>query len=188
MMSKAAALCLSLGLALALASGPALAQGETAAAPREAQAAEPRKTGATNWIYTETVSPLDYAPVAIASAWSSEPDGPVVQLSIHCRRGRTDLVITSPAMTGRPEEQRLTYSVDDGPPVSLPAGAAASAGGLAIKDDVVRFLTALPATGEIAFQVAGPAAPLQGRYALGPLKAVLDRLAAPCKWPTNPPR
>src|SRR5205814_781646 len=141
-MRKAAALCLSLGLVLALASGPARAQGASAAAPRE--------TSAANWIYTETVSPLDYAPVVIASAWSSERDGPVMQLSIQCRRGRTDLVLASPAMTGRPEEQRLTYSVNDGPPVALPAGPATTGGGLAIRDDVVRFLTALPANGDIA--------------------------------------
>ena len=25
--------------------------------------------------------------------------------------------------------------------------------------------------------------PVQGRYALGPPKVVLDRTAAPCKWP-----
>jgi len=179
-MRKAAALCLSLGLVLALASGPARAQGASAAAPTE--------TSAANWIYTETVSPLDYAPVVIASAWSSERDGPVLQLSIQCRRGRTDLMLASPAMTGRPDEQRLTYSVNDGPPVALPAGPATTGGGLAIKDDVVRFLTALPANGEVAFQIATQPAPLHGRYALVPLKAVLDRMAAPCKWPTNPSR
>ena len=42
--------------------------------------------------------------------------------------------------------------------------------------------SALPATGEVAFQV-GATVPVQGRYALGPPKVVLDRTAAPCKWP-----
>lgn len=174
-MSKAAALC----LALTLSNGPAMAQGE-------ATALGSREAGADSWIFSETTSPLDYAPVVIATAWSSDrPDGPAMQLSIQCRRGRTDLVIVSPVLTGRPEEQRVSYAVNDGPPVTLPAGPAASGTGLAIKDDVVRLLTALPARGEVTFRVAvPPAAPLQGRYALAALKAVLDRMAAPCKWPT----
>ena len=155
-MSRAVALC----LALALSSGNALAQ-------------------------SETTSPLDYAPVIIASAWSSDSDGPAMQLSIQCRRGRTDLVIASPALTGRPEDYRVSYTVDDGPMVMVPAGRAASGTGIAIRDDVVRLLTGLPHRGELAFQVAlPPAAPLQGRYALTPLHAVLDRMAVPCKWST----
>jgi hypothetical protein len=171
-MSRAAAVC----LALVLSSGPAAAQGGPTAQAREAVA--------DSWIVNETTSPLDYAPVVIASAWSSErADGPAMQLSIQCRRGRTDLVIASSALTRRPEDYRVSYTIDDGQPVTLPTGPSASGTGIAVKDDVVRLLNRLPDRGKITFQVTvAQAAPLEGRYALGPLKTVLDRMAGPCKW------
>ena len=49
---------------------------------------------ADNWIVSETTSPLDYTPVVIATALSSGgPDGTILQFSIQCRGGRTNLVI-----------------------------------------------------------------------------------------------
>jgi hypothetical protein len=179
-MSKTAALC----LAVVLSSGPAEAQDRTV--DRDSALLVANEPAAANWIFTETVSPLDYAPVVIASAWSSDRDGPVVQLSLQCRRGRTDLVIASPAMTGRPEEHRVSWAVNDAPLAPLPTGPAPSGGGLAVKDDVLRLLTALPAQGELTVQVAIPqAASVQGRYAIAPLKAVMNRMAGPCKWPAH---
>ena len=53
---------------------------------------------ADNWIVSETTSPLDYTPVVIATALSSGgPDGTILQFSIQCRGGRTDLVISRPS-------------------------------------------------------------------------------------------
>ena len=54
---------------------------------------------ADNWIVSETTSPLDYTPVAIATASSrGGPDGAIMQLSIQCRGGRTELVIGDPPL------------------------------------------------------------------------------------------
>jgi len=171
-MNRAAAIC----LALALPSGPVVAQG-TGTSVGEA---------AEGWIVSETTSPLDYAPVIIASALSA--NGPAVQLSIQCRRGRTDLVIVSPLLTDRPEGHRVSYILNDGRPVTLQSGLAPTGKGIPIREDVVRLLTALPGQGEIVFQVAMPqAAPIEARYALGPLKTVLGRIAGPCKWPVTAP-
>jgi hypothetical protein len=167
-------------LALLLASGPAAAQGAAAAAPAGGSTAG-------SWIFSETQSPLDYAPVIIASAWSNpDAEGRTIQVQIQCRRGRTDLVIVSPALAGDAHDAKLSYAVDDAPPVPLPAGPAPSGNGIAIKSDVVRFVTALPPRGEVVFHVAPPqGAPLDGRYALPAFSAALDRLAAPCKWPAR---
>ena len=77
---------------------PSPARPAASPAPEVAPAAD-------NWIVSETTSPLDYTPVAIATALSSAgPDGAILQLSIQCRGGRTDLVITGPALTGRGED------------------------------------------------------------------------------------
>jgi len=141
---------------------------------------------ADNWIVSETTSPVDYTPVAVATASSSGgPDGATLQLSIQCRGGRTDLVIGGPALTRRGEDYVVSYGINDGQPVVVAAGTPASGTGVAIKGDVVRLLASLPDRGEIAFRVAvRQGATLEGRYALASLKIVLNRLAAPCKWPT----
>ena len=140
---------------------------------------------ADNWIVSETTSPLDYTPVAIATASSSGgPDGAILQLSIQCRGGRTDLVITGPALTGRGEDYVVSYVVNNGQPVVVAAGTPASGAGVAIRGDVVRLLASLPDRGEISFRVTPrQGAALDGRYDLAGLKIVLARLAVPCKWP-----
>ena len=140
---------------------------------------------ADNWIVSETTSPLDYTPVAIATASSSGgPDGAILQLSIQCRGGRTDLVISGPALTRRGEDYVVSYGVNDGQPVVVAAGTPASGTGVAIRGDVVRLLASLPDRGEISFRVTPrQGAALDGRYDLAGLKIVRDRLAGPCKWP-----
>jgi hypothetical protein len=140
---------------------------------------------ANNWIVSETTSPLDYTPVAIATASSrAGPDGATMQLSIQCRGGRTDLVIGHPSLTLRAEDYVVSYAVNDSQPAVVAAGTAASGTGLALRGDVVRLLASLPDRGDIAFRVANrQGATLEGRYALAGLKTLLARLAVPCKWP-----
>jgi hypothetical protein len=177
-MTRAAHAGLIVALALLPAAGAARAQGETASVAR-AEAAD-------TWIFTETASPLDYSPVIIASAQASErADGAALQLSIQCRRGHTDVVLSSPALSGKPEEHRISWAIDDAAPTALAAGPAPTGAGLAIKDDAVRLLNALPAKGELVLHVAGPGGPLQGHFGLPALKAVLGRMSGPCKWPAH---
>lgn len=170
------------GLTLLLASSQAEAQSRSA--PEWA-----RDTGADTWIFSETESPLDYAPVTIASAWSNaDVEGRGMQISIQCRRGRTDLVVLSPALAGRVEEARVSYVVDGGQPIPLSSGPAPAGIGIAIKGDVVRLLTSLPARGEVWFHVAqSQGAPLEGHYDLPAFSIALNRLAAPCRWPSRNP-
>jgi hypothetical protein len=140
---------------------------------------------ADNWIISETASPLDYTPVAIATALSSgQPDGVILQLSIQCRGGRTDLVIMGPALIRRGENYVVSYSVNDGPPVMVASGTLASGTGVAIRGDAVQLLASLPDQGDIAFRVTSrQGAALNGQYDLAGLKIVRHRLAGPCKWP-----
>jgi hypothetical protein len=154
--------------------------------PRPAASAAPAVApAADNWIVSETTSPLDYTPVAIATASSGGgPGGGTLQLSIQCRGGRTELVIAGPALTRRAEDYLVSYAVNDGQPVAVAAGTPASGTGVAVKGNVVRLLASLPDQGEVAFRVtARQGAALEGRYALAGLKNVLGRLAVPCKWP-----
>jgi hypothetical protein len=154
--------------------------------PRPAASSTSAVAPATdNWIVSETTSPLDYTPVAIATASSrAGPDGATMQLSIQCRGGRTDLVIGDPALTLRAEDYVVSYAVNDSQPAMVAAGTATSGTGIALRGDVVRLLASLPDRGAIAFRVANrQGAMLEGRYALAGLKTLLARLAVPCKWP-----
>jgi hypothetical protein len=166
---------------------------EIAPAPPASLTASPAAKGtppADKWIVSETTSPVDYTPIAIATAPSGDgPDGATMQLSIQCRGGRTELVIDGPALTRRGEDYVASYRVNDGQPVVVAAGTPASGTGVAIRGDVVRLLASLPDQGDVAFRVAAPqGAVVEGRYALASLKIVRDRLAVPCKWPTAAPR
>src|SRR5258705_2406876 len=54
--------------------------------------------GADNWIVSETTSPVEYTPMVTATASSrGGPDGSLMRLAIHCRGGRTQLVVSGPA-------------------------------------------------------------------------------------------
>jgi hypothetical protein len=149
-------------------------------APLPAPAPTPQAPPAADkWIVSETTSPLDYSPVAVATASTDS-----MRLSIQCRGGRTELVIVSAALTLRVEEYVVSYDLKDGKPVMLAAGTAASGAGVGIRGDVPRLLASLPDSGEVAFRVASrQGAAVEGRYALPAMKAVLKRLAGPCKWP-----
>jgi hypothetical protein len=190
---RRAAICVA--LAFGLASAVALAQGSgdasravATASPAATPAASPAPTlppaPAATWIVSETRSPIDYSPVAIATASSGGPDGVALQLSIHCRGGRTELVISSPAFARRAEDPAVAYVVNGGQPVAVATGMSASGSGLALKGDVVGFLASLPDQGDIAFWITNrQGAASEGRYALPELKALLVRMAGPCKWP-----
>jgi hypothetical protein len=140
---------------------------------------------ADNWIVSQTTSPFDYSPIAIATAsTTSGPDGVALQLSIQCRGGGTELVLASTPPTLRGEGYAVAYRIDDGGPVQVATGTPASGTGIAIKGDVVRLLAGLPDHGTISFRIAAQqGATLEGSYALASLNAALKRLAGPCKWP-----
>jgi hypothetical protein len=164
---------------------PAAAPPAAAAIPSPSPAAVPTAT-AGKWIVSETRSPIDYSPVAIATASSSTGPHGVLQLSIQCRGGRSEMVIRSAPLMRRAEDHVVSYAVNDAPPVTVTSGLSSSGSGIALKGDVAGFLMSLPAEGAIAFRVADrQGGTLEGRYDLAGIKALVARLAGPCKWPRN---
>jgi hypothetical protein len=107
-----------------------------------------------------------------------------MQLSIRCRSGRTELVVTGSVSSGNGKDQAISYRIDDKQPVQL-AGAQPSFGtGVAFSGDVVRILQTLPEQGELVIRLVGRAgAAKEGHFLLGGLKAARDRVAKVCKWP-----
>jgi len=153
--------------------------------PLSQQEAVPEPPLLTEWVVSETMSPLDYSPVAIASSELNANDGAGLQFSIRCRGGRSELVLSSSTgFARRPEDYLASYSTNGGTPVAVPLAPATTGPGLALKAEPVRFLGSLPREGRLAIRVVFPnGLTVEGRYGLEQLKAVTARLAAPCNWP-----
>lgn len=208
-----------LSVAFEIASRAALAQGAadpaaqlracTPLAPAERQACldrlpQPAKiperpAGSESWVISETTSPVDYAPIVTATTFArGNGDGALKQLSIHCRGGRTELVVGGgPAASDTGADYALAYRLDDGRPVQVPAGRPAFGSGIAFRGEVVSLLQSLPEEGVMAIRLSTRAGTVHdGQFSLDGLRLARDRVAAACRWPgpaatgraTNSPR
>ncbi len=139
--------------------------------------------GSDNWIVSETTSPVDYTPIVTATALSTGGSSSM-RLSIHCRGGRTELVVAGPAVSRGSVDYVISYRINDGQPVQLAAGSPSFGTGAAFTGDIVRLLQSLPENGHIAVRISARGGAVQdGRFSLGGLKTVREKLAAACKWP-----
>jgi hypothetical protein len=142
-------------------------------------------SGGDNWIISETTSPRDYTPIVTAIAYSrSGSEGGLMQLSIQCRGGRTELVVPRPALSGGGADYSLSYRVNDAQPVQLAAGSPSFGAGAAFTGDVIRLLQSLPDEGHITVRISNRSGVAQeGDFLLGGLRTAREKLAAACKWP-----
>jgi len=138
-----------------------------------------------NWIVSETTSPVDYTPIVAATSTSrGGPNSSSMELSIHCRGGRTELVIAGPAVSRAGEEYTISYRINDDQPVQVAARSPTFGAGAAFRGDVVHLLLSLPEDGGIAVRLSSQDGTAHdGYFSLGGLKMVRDKVAAACKWP-----
>ena len=158
----------------------------TLPAPGKATVPAPAKaTVADTWFVTETISPLDYSPIAIATATAAAgANGATMSLSVQCRGGRTDMVVAGTAIQRGPEDAAVTYMVNAGSPVAVAVGVAPSGKGLAFRLDAVSLVASLPNDGDMTVRVAGrQGGTVEGKFSLAGLAKVRAKIAAPCKWP-----
>jgi hypothetical protein len=138
-----------------------------------------------DWIISETTSPVDYKPVVVAITRSRDSaDGSAMELSISCRNGRTNLVVTGQAISGRGDDYAISYRINNDKPVQMGAGLPSSGTGAGLQGDIVGLLQALPDEGEIAIRLAPRTGSVrEGHFSLIGLSAVRNKLAAACRWP-----
>ena len=160
--------------AYALASGCAFAQ--SVSAPPVA---------ANNWVVSETISPIDYTPIVVAITPSRESqDSSAMQLTAYCRNGRTGLVVTGPAISGRGDDYAISYRISGDEPVQAAVGVPALGTGVAFKGDIMRLLQSLPEEGNMVLRlVPRTGAASEGRFSLSGLKSVREKLSGACRWP-----
>jgi hypothetical protein len=141
--------------------------------------------GGDNWIISETTSPVDYSPIVAAITSSrGASNGSSIQLSIHCRGGRTELVVAGPAVSRSGGDYAISYRINHDQPVQLAAGSPSFGTGAAFTGDVIRLLQSLPEEGHIAVRISTRSGAAQdGDFLLGGMKTVREKLAAACNWP-----
>lgn len=185
---KPVAACLLMTIASAATPAMAQAAGDPIDKAQTTRSGPEDVTTSDVWLFSETMSPVDYSPVVIASATAGDAaDGSGMKLSIACRGGNTSLMLSTPGISPASAGYPVSYAVDGGAPMVLAAAAAPSETSIGLRADVVRLLLSLPAQGEIVFRAIGrQGGTLEGRYSLAGLKAARERLAVPCKWPANP--
>jgi len=138
-----------------------------------------------NWTISETTSPVDYMPFVVAVTPSrGGTEGSAMQLSIHYRTGRPELVVAGPAISGRGGDYTMLYRVNGDQPVQAAAGAPSFGTGVAFKGDVVGLLQSLPEEGEGTVRLSPrTGVAREGSFSIGGLKMVREKLAAACRWP-----
>lgn len=154
--------------------------------PSTAPSVPTQQSRATDhWVVSQTVSPLDYSPVAVATAAYGLPSGGQMVLMVSCRGGRTEMILTERGVAPRPSKGIILYAVNGNQPIVVPNAPATAAPGFVLGVDAHRLIMSLPAQGEISFRVVGgQREDAEGRYGIAGLKGLLERMAVPCKWPT----
>lgn len=138
-----------------------------------------------HWVVSQTLSPLDYSPIAVATAVYGLPGGGQMALTVSCRGGRTEMTLTERGAAARASKGIVFYAVNGSQPIVVPNAPATTAPGLVLGVDVHRLIVSLPEKGEISFRlVGGQREDSEGRYGIAGLKGLLERMTVPCRWPT----
>ena len=112
--------------------------------PQPGKVPAPAAGDAEGWIISETTSPVDYTPIVTATTFAQGNANPALkQLSIHCRGGRTEMVVAGAAVSDSGIDYALSYRLDGGQPSSVPAGRPSYGTGVAFRGDVVGLLLSL---------------------------------------------
>jgi hypothetical protein len=138
-----------------------------------------------NWIISETTSPVDYRPVVVATARSRDSvEGSEMELSISCRNGRTNLMVTGQTILGRADDYAISYRINDDKPIQVQANSPSFGTGVVFQGDIARLLQSFPDEGEIAIRFVSRAGSVrEGHFSLSGFSNVRNKLAATCKWP-----
>jgi hypothetical protein len=144
-----------------------------------------RPTG-TNWVISETTSPVDYSPLvtALIRSTSQVKDAPST-LAVRCRGQHTELLVrtdgTWAATRGR--ELRVDTQVNDQPAVGLQWILSSDRKTATYKDDPVSFLQSLPDGARLKINVAGRASSAhEATFQIDGWDVVRNKIGTACKW------
>jgi hypothetical protein len=140
----------------------------------------------TEWIISETTSPVDYSPLvtAVLSSTSNVKNGPNT-LTVRCRAQRTELSIRTNGAWGGPRSNELLvdYQISGQPVVRQPWMLSADGKTATYKNDSVELLRSIPdgATLKIAVADKGNVR-LAATFEPTGLAGVRQKVGTACKW------
>ena len=140
----------------------------------------------TNWIVSQTTSPIDYTPLITAAIRLpfSVKHAPNT-LAIRCRGQRTELLVRTEGtwLASRAREVEVDYQVNDQPLVRRPWAASADGKTAIYKDDAVGLLQSLPDGARLKINVLDEPGPShEATFQLAGLDAVREKIGTACKW------
>jgi hypothetical protein len=140
----------------------------------------------TNWVVSQTTSPIDYAPLITAAIRLpfSVKHAPTT-LAMRCRGGRTEFLVRTEGTwrASGAREVQVDYQINDQPLVRLPWTVSADGRTAIYKDDPVALLQSLPEGARLKINVLDePGASHEATFQLAGLDAVREKIAAACKW------
>src|SRR5882757_9029212 len=147
----------------------------------------PSKPADTNWIVSETTSPVDYAPLTtvVIRLPFSVKDAPNT-VAMRCRGRRTDLLVRTEGIwrASRAGEVQVDYQINDQPFGRLQWTVSADGKTASYKDDAVELLRSLPEGARLkigAFDRQGRGQ--EATFQLTGLDGVRKKIGLVCKWP-----
>lgn len=146
----------------------------------------PGRPNGTNWVVSETTSPVDYSPLVTALIRSTAPvkDAPTT-LAVGCRKRHTELMVRTDGTWAatRGNELRIEYQINDQPAVGLPWTLSSDGKTATYKDDPVGLLQSLPDGARLKINVADRASSLhEGTFQLDGFDAIRKKISTACKW------
>jgi hypothetical protein len=144
-----------------------------------------RPTG-TNWVISETTSPVDYSPLvtALIRSTSQVKDAPNA-LAVRCLGQRTELLVhTDGTWTAtRGHELRIDYKVNDQPTVGLQWNLSSDGKTATYKDDPVSLLQSLPDGARLKINVADrTSSSHEATFQIDGWDVVRNKIGTACKW------
>jgi hypothetical protein len=141
----------------------------------------------TNWIVSQTTSPIDYTPlIAVAIRLPFSVKHAPTTLAMRCRGGRTEFLVRTEGTwrVSRAREVQVDYQINDQPVVKLLWTMSADGRTAIYKDDPVALLQSLPEGARLKINVLDePGTSHEATFDLAGLDAVREKIAAACKWP-----
>ena len=144
-----------------------------------------RPAPGTEWILSETTSPLDYSPLitAVIRSTSDVKDGPNT-FAVRCRAQRTELSIRTDGAWAAPRGHELLveYQINDQPLVRQPWILSTDGKAVSYKNDPVELLRSIPDGARLKIAVT-EIVRREATFELTGLSGVRQKVGTACKWP-----
>jgi hypothetical protein len=159
-----------------------LSETPTGTATRKTPSEVPR----SNWVISETTSPIDYSPLltALIRSTSQIKDAPSA-LMVRCVGQRTEFVVHTEGTWSatRGHELRVDYQVDDQPAVGLQWILSSDGKTATYKDDPVSFLQSLRDGARLKINVADRASSShEATFQIDGWDVVRNKIGTACRW------